>query len=177
MKIIKTTLLNTFIIEPHVFNDDRGYFYEIFNNKRFQDNNLPETFLQDNISESCANVLRGLHFQTNHPQGKLVQCLIGMIYDVAVDIRQNSPTFGKYFGIILSENNKKQLYIPPGCAHGFIALNEKNLVNYKCTELYDPSGEQTIIWNDPTIGIKWPINNPILSEKDKKGKLFKELFT
>ncbi len=132
-------------------------------------------FVQDNHSRSTKGVLRGLHYQTVHPQGKLVRVVRGEVFDVAVDIRPNSPTYGKWEGVILSEENKKQFWIPPGLAHGFIVLSDIADFEYKCTDYYNPTGEGCLLWNDPQVGIQWPLSNPMLSEKDKAGKLLKEL--
>ena len=157
------------LIEPKVFADGRGFFMETYKLSDFSEFGIKEPFVQDNHSHSVKGVLRGLHYQ-NPPkaQGKLVRVVRGEIYDVAVDIRKGSPTYGKWIGVVLSEENKLMLYVPPGFAHGFCVLSEVAEVVYKCTEEYDPVAEAGIIWNDPEIGIKWPIEAPILSEKDSK---------
>ena len=160
-----------YIIEPQVFGDDRGYFMETYNYEEFRAARLDMVFVQDNQSKSKKGVLRGLHFQKKHPQGKLVRVLSGDVFDVAVDIREGSESFGKWFGITLSGENKKQFYIPPGFAHGFLVLSETAEFTYKCTDFYHPEDEGGIVWNDPGIGIEWPIddfNEILLSEKDKK---------
>ncbi len=171
MKIIDTKISDVKIIEPDVYADDRGFFMETFSESRYHKMlGIEMSFVQDNHSRSQQSVLRGLHFQTNNPQGKLVRTVTGEIFDVAVDIRPESPTFKQWVGVILSESNKRQLWIPAGLAHGFVVLSEWADFEYKCTDYYDPSSEQCIIWNDPDIAIGWPISQPILSDKDKQGK-------
>lgn len=154
------------ILEPRVFGDQRGYFFETWSEQRYQAAGLPASFLQDNVSFSRRGVLRGLHYQYPHAQGKLVQVLAGEVFDVAVDIRIGSPQRGQWVGEILSETNHRQLYIPPGFAHGFCVLSETAIFSYKCTDYYDASAEGGVIWNDPEIGIEWPIRDPVLSPKD-----------
>ena len=161
------------LIEPDIFPDERGFFFEMYHKKKFKASGLKEDFVQDNRSQSRRNILRGLHYQVGKPQGKLVWVLTGEVFDVAVDIRRNSPTFGKWFGITLSEENKIGLYIPPDFAHGFCVLSEQADVYYKCTEFYSPENERGIRWDDPDLAIDWPLNNPILSEKDAKSPFFK----
>lgn len=178
MKIIDTNIIDAKIIEPKVFGDDRGFFLESFSQKRYQEilgSNI--SFVQDNHSRSSKGVLRGLHFQLNNPQGKLVRVVRGEVFDVAVDIRQGSPTFGQWQAVILSEENKKQFWIPPGLAHGFLVLSDIADFEYKCTSYYDPSSEFSLRWDDPSVGIDWPhVGEDFkLSEKDKSGKLLKEL--
>ncbi len=175
-KFIKTSIEGVFIIEPTVFGDDRGYFMETYHEGEFKEAGLDLNFVQDNQSKSKKGVLRGLHFQYTKPQGKLVRVLKGVVFDVAVDLRNNSPTYGKWESIILSEENKKQFFIPEGFAHGFLVLSEDAEFTYKCTEFYDPEDEGGISWNDPSIAIDWPVDNIeiILSEKDKKWKTLKE---
>ncbi|HCI6528823.1 dTDP-4-dehydrorhamnose 3,5-epimerase [Klebsiella variicola] len=176
MQIISTQIKDVKIILPKVFGDERGFFLETFEKKRYQDMlEIDYDFVQDNHSRSTKGVLRGLHYQTVHPQGKLVRVVRGEVFDVAVDIRPNSPTYGKWEGVILSEENKKQFWIPPGLAHGFIVLSDIADFEYKCTDYYNPTGEGCLLWNDPQVGIQWPLSNPMLSEKDKAGKLLKEL--
>ena len=168
MNVIKTKLKDCFIIEPKVFGDDRGFFLETFQENRYSDLvgiNLP--FVQDNHSRSSKGVLRGLHFQKTKPQGKLVRVVRGKVYDVAVDIRSSSPTFGQWEAVILSEENKTQFWVPPGFAHGFIVLSEIADFEYKCTDYFDSFDEGSLLWNDPDLNIPWPIDNPTLSEKDK----------
>lgn len=176
MQIISTQIKDVKIILPKIFGDERGFFLETFEKKRYQDMlEIDYDFVQDNHSRSTKGVLRGLHYQTVHPQGKLVRVVRGEVFDVAVDIRPNSPTYGKWEGVILSEENKKQFWIPPGLAHGFIVLSDIADFEYKCTDYYNPTGEGCLLWNDPQVGIQWPLSNPMLSEKDKAGKLLKEL--
>tara|TARA_B110000879_G_scaffold211601_1_gene304842 strand:- start:1358 stop:1888 length:531 start_codon:yes stop_codon:yes gene_type:complete len=168
MNIIKTRLEDCIIIEPKLFGDDRGFFLETFHASRYAELagiNLP--FVQDNHSRSSKGVLRGLHFQKTKPQGKLVRVVKGEVFDVAVDLRKESPTFGKWESVILSEENKKQFWVPPGFAHGFIVLSDIADFEYKCTDYYDPSDEGSILWCDSHLDIHWPIDNPILSNKDK----------
>lgn len=174
MKIKDTKIDGLKVITPKLFDDSRGYFYEIFNKKRYEDLlGINSNFLQDNISYSSKNVLRGLHFQKKNPQGKLVYVTHGSIFDLVIDLRKNSPTFGENFSIILSNENKKQMWIPPGFAHGFLVLSEFALFNYKCDNYYDPNDEFCIKWNDPDLNIKWPYEKPLLSKKDQKGQSFK----
>ena len=172
MNVIQTTIPDVLIIEPRVFGDDRGFFFESFNQKTFAaQTGVKLNFVQDNHSRSAKNVLRGLHYQIQQPQGKLVRVVTGAVLDVAVDIRKNSPTFGEWVGCILSADNKKQLWIPPGFAHGFVVLSEMADFLYKTTDYYAPEYERSILWNDPDIGIDWQLTGePILSTKDKAGK-------
>lgn len=163
----KTPLDGLLIIEPNVFPDERGYFYESFNKSRYLENGINFEFVQDNISKSCRGTLRGLHYQVGEfAQGKLCQVLVGKVLDVAVDIRFNSPTFGKHFSIELSEDNKTQFWLPPGFAHGFSVLSEEVIFSYKCTALYSKKDERAIIYNDEKLNIDWKVENPIVSEKD-----------
>lgn len=166
MKVIETSLPGVLLLEPKVFGDARGFFMETYHGKRYHDAGIREEFVQDNLSFSARGVLRGLHFQNPNAQGKLVHVLQGEVFDVAVDIRKGSPHYGKWFGVTLSAENKKQLYIPPDFAHGFVVTSETALFAYKCTNLYDPASERSIIWNDPDIGIDWPLRQPALSGKD-----------
>jgi dTDP-4-dehydrorhamnose 3,5-epimerase len=154
------------LIEPKVFGDERGFFMETYRVDAFRAAGIPDTFVQDNHSRSARGVLRGLHYQEPNAQGKLVRCTRGAIFDVAVDIRRGSPSFGRWFGIELSDANKLMLWIPPGFAHGFCAMEEGSDLVYKCTALYDASADRAIVWNDPAIGIEWPVAEPILSKKD-----------
>lgn len=167
-EFVSTPIVDLIIIEPTVFGDHRGYFMETYHREIFAQNGVSATFVQDNQSSSQKGVLRGLHFQKKYPQGKLVRVISGAVFDVAVDIRTDSDTFGKWFGIVLSAENKKQLFVPPGFAHGFLVLSEKAEFVYKCTDFYHPEDESGIAWNDPDIGIEWPtLDVPyILSEKD-----------
>ncbi len=175
MKVIDTTIPDVKIIEPKVFGDERGFFLETFRHDRYQEvlgTNI--SFVQDNHSRSSKGILRGLHFQRTKPQGKLVRVVSGSVFDVAVDIRPDSPTFGQHESTILSAENKCQLWVPPGFAHGFLVLSDFADFEYKCTDYYDPSDEGCIIWNDPQVNINWPIANPILSTKDQNGLLLSE---
>jgi len=168
MNVIETAIPDVKIIEPKVFGDERGFFFESFNGKRFnQAVGRPVEFVQDNHSKSCKGVLRGLHYQIQQPQGKLVRVIAGEVFDVAVDIRKSSPTFGQWVGVVLSADNKKQLWVPEGFAHGFVTLSDTAEFLYKTTDYYAPEFERSIIWDDPTIGIQWPIHGaPSLSGKD-----------
>ena len=167
MNIVQTSLQDCVIIEPEVFGDERGFFLETFHTSRYADlARISLPFVQDNYSRSLKGVLRGLHFQKTKPQGKLISVVRGEVYDVAVDIRKGSSAFGQWVGVILSEENKKQLWVPPGFAHGFVVLSEIADFEYKCTDYYDPSDEGSILWNDPDLAIVWPVENPILSDKD-----------
>jgi len=172
--IIPTEIPDVLIIEPNVYSDQRGFFYESFNLNEFQSLVKKDiTFVQDNHSYSIKNTLRGLHYQINHPQGKLVRVIIGEVFDVAVDLRKSSKTYGKWVGKYLSAENKQQMWIPIGFAHGFLVLSDEAEVIYKATDFYDKESERSIIWNDPTINIDWPNkHSPILSIKDKSAPLF-----
>ena len=175
MNVNAAKLPGLLLIEPKVFGDARGFFMESWNLRRYQEAGVPAAFVQDNISVSRRGALRGLHFQNPNPQGKLVSVLQGEVLDVVVDIRVGSTTFGRWEAVRLSSENKLQFYIPPGFAHGFLVLSETAMFHYKCTELYSPKDEMTIRWNDPQVGIEWPIQEPIVSEKDAKGLLLKEV--
>lgn len=167
MNVIKTTLQDCVIIKPKIFGDVRGFFLETFQTERYADlAGITLPFVQDNHSRSSKGVLRGLHFQKTKPQGKLVRVVRGEVYDVAVDLRDGSPTFGQWEAVILSEENKTQFWVPPGFAHGFLVLSDTADFEYKCTDYYDPSDEGSILWNDPDLNIPWPIGNPTLSNKD-----------
>lgn len=176
MKVIATEIPDVLIIEPKVFGDDRGFFYESFNEKLLAEHaGIREKFVQDNHSRSVNGVLRGLHYQLKQTQGKLVRVTLGAVFDVAVDIRKNSPSFGKWVGVNLSAENKRMLWIPKGFAHGFLVISEVAEFLYKTTDFYDPSSERCIIWNDPSLAIKWPPHiNPTLSAKDSQGRLLHE---
>lgn len=163
-----TSLPGVFLLEPRVFSDPRGTFFELFQNKRFADAGLPTTFVQDNVSFSERGTLRGLHLQNPFAQGKLVSVLEGEVFDVAVDVRVGSPTFGRWVGELLSSTNHRQLYIPPGFAHGFCVTSARCIFQYKCTDIYAPSAELGVIWNDPDLGITWPVEAPLLSAKDER---------
>lgn len=171
MEVIQTKIPDVLIIEPKVFGDERGFFLESFNEKIFREKTGVTTgFVQDNHSRSAQNVLRGLHYQIQHPQGKLVRVTTGSVYDVALDIRKSSPTFGQWTGCILSETNHRQLWVPPGFAHGFVVLSEIADFLYKTTDYYSPEHERSILWNDPALNIDWKITGkPVLSVKDRAG--------
>lgn len=176
MKVIRTAIADVVLIQPKVFSDERGFFLESFQDQHYaEEAGITAKFVQDNHSRSAQNVLRGLHFQRQYPQGKLVNVSRGMVFDVAVDIRPDSATFGQWVGALLSEDNHHQLYIPPGLAHGFCVLSDFADFHYKCTEYYHPEDEGCLIWNDPDVGIAWPINQPILSSKDAAAASLKEL--
>lgn len=174
----KTSIDGVYVIETKVFGDNRGYFMETYNKKQFAEVGLDIDFVQDNQSKSSKGVLRGLHFQTKHSQGKLVRVTEGEVFDVAVDLRKASKTYGKWEGVVLSAENKKQFYIPKGFAHGFLVLSDEATFTYKCTDFYAPEYDGGVMWNDPEIGIEWPldrIDNVILSEKDKNHKNLRDL--
>jgi len=164
------------LVKPDIFPDERGYFFESFNKKKFSDGGINKTFVQDNISKSVKGTVRGLHYQIGEfAQGKLCSVVVGKVLDVAVDIRFGSPTLGKYYAVELSEENKNQLWIPSGFAHGFSVLSDSAIFSYKCTALYNKESERAILFNDPDLNINWKINKPIVSEKDLKAKRFKEI--
>lgn len=175
MQIHETSLPGVKLIELKAFSDDRGYFKETFRGTWAADLGLVSAFVQDNISRSYQGTIRGLHYQKERPQAKLVQCISGRILDVAVDLRKNSSTFGQYYSVVLSEKNHKQLYIPEGFAHGFSVLSDQAIVHYKCSRYYDKESERGIRWDDPLIHIDWEISKPILSEKDRCLPLFSSL--
>lgn len=166
MDVIETKLPGVLVLEPAVFGDDRGFFMETWNARRYEEAGIPGPFVQDNAALSRKGTLRGLHFQHPHSQGKLVQILSGEVLDVAVDIRVGSATFGQWVGEVLSGTNHRQLYVPPGFAHGYCVTSETAIFSYKCTAFYSPQTEGGIIWNDPDLGIEWPVDEPILSAKD-----------
>ncbi len=175
MQVIDTAIADVKIIEPRVFGDERGFFLETFQAERYAEAGISLPFVQDNHSRSAKGVLRGLHFQKTRPQGKLVRVVRGTVFDVAVDIRKNSPTYGKWAGVTLTEENKTQFWIPPGLAHGFVVLSDLADFEYKCTDYYFPDDEGCLIWNDPEIAIDWPIESPLLSGKDQQGITLAEL--
>ena len=175
MKVEKCKLDGVLLVTPQVFGDDRGFFMETYNQQKFADLGLPTTFVQDNHSKSSKGVLRGLHYQSPMWQGKLVRVVQGEIFDVAVDIRTGSPTFGQWVGFTLNDENKQQLYVPEGFAHGFVVTSDTAEVVYKCTNLYEPSQEGSVLWNDPDIGIEWPVEEPLLSQKDAVGQRLADL--
>ncbi|MFK8077509.1 MAG: dTDP-4-dehydrorhamnose 3,5-epimerase [Granulosicoccus sp.] len=180
MQIIDTALDSVKIIEPKVFGDDRGFFMESWNQQMFEEHGLPTTFVQDNHSRSSQGVLRGLHYQIKNAQGKLVRVTSGEVFDVAVDMRKSSKQFGQWMGVLLSESNKRQLWVPAGFAHGFYVVSESADFQYKCTEYYSPEFERSLIWNDPAVGIDWPLINgaePLLAAKDADGLLLAQCDT
>ena len=174
MEVTKTRVDGVLLIKPKVFGDERGYFVETYQKERYSEIGITHSFVQDNHSMSRRGILRGLHYQTKHPQGKLVMVSLGAVFDVAVDIRPDSPTFGKWFGAILSQENQHQLWIPPGLAHGFLVLSDIAHFHYKCTDFYDPKNETSILWNDPELNIEWPFaEDVVLSQKDMNALSFK----
>jgi len=175
MKLVQTELDEVIVIEPRVFDDPRGFFMETFHRERYEELGIREDFCQDNLSFSSRNTLRGLHYQFPHAQAKLVQVLQGEIFDVAVDIRRGSPTYGRAVGVTLSERNRHQLFIPKGFAHGFCVLSETALYAYKCSDFYAPDCDRGVLWSDPAIGIEWPVKNPLLSAKDQRLPLLKDI--
>ena len=175
MKVTALAIPEVLVIEPTVHRDARGFFMEYFQKQRYAEAGMALPFVQDNHSRSSKNILRGLHHQTAHPQGKLVRCTEGEIYDVAVDIRRGSPSFGQWVSVTLTADNFKQIYVPPNFAHGFCVVSETAQVEYKTTDFYDPSSEVTLLWNDPAVGIEWPVDDPRLSGKDAQGKTLEEL--
>lgn len=175
LEVIREPLPGLLVLKPRVFQDERGFFLETWQKERYKEIGIKENFVQDNWSRSTKGVLRGLHFQKEHPQGKLVSVKRGKVYDVAVDIRKDSPTFGKWYGEELSDNNHLQMYVPKGFAHGFCVLSERADFVYKCTDFYDSEDEEGIRWNDKTLEINWPLEKPIISKKDKSLPLFTEI--
>jgi dTDP-4-dehydrorhamnose 3,5-epimerase len=175
MKVTRCDIAGLLIIEPKVFGDARGFFLETWNEQRYREAGLDLRFVQDNLSRSGRGTLRGLHFQNPAAQGKLVWVLEGEVFDVAVDLRRSSPTFGRWQGLNLSAQNHLQFFVPPGFAHGFAVLSERALFAYKCTELYSPKDEMTLRWDDPDVGVQWPLSEPVMSEKDQKGLRLREL--
>jgi dTDP-4-dehydrorhamnose 3,5-epimerase len=174
MEFLPTTIPDVIVIQPKVFGDERGFFMETYQSQRFAAAGIPTNFVQDNHSRSRQGTLRGLHYQTKQTQGKLFRVIVGEVYDVAVDIRRSSPTYGKWFGVVLSAENKKQVWVPAGFAHGFYVMSEFAEVTYKTTDFYAPQWERSILWSDPALGITWPIpvgQAPLLSSKDEQGKL------
>lgn len=175
MRVVEAELPGVYIVEPTVFGDARGYFLESWSEKRYREAGIDTTFVQDNLSFSTRGVLRGLHYQKPHEQGKLVSVLLGEVFDVVVDIRVSSPTFGWWMGVVLSAENRRQLYAPPGFAHGFVVTSETALFSYKCTDYYSPADEGSVRWNDPDIGIDWPVSSPTLSPKDGVAPLLRDI--
>jgi len=175
MKIISTELSGVIIVEPRVFKDPRGFFMETYQQKRYRDAGIPCRFVQDNLSSSSRGVLRGLHYQVHQPQAKLVQVIQGEVFDVAVDIRPGSETFGRWVGVTLSEENRRQIFISEGLAHGFCVLSDTAVFHYKCSDYYAPNDEAGILYSDPDIGISWPILDPILSAKDRNNPRLRDI--
>ncbi|WP_233843762.1 dTDP-4-dehydrorhamnose 3,5-epimerase [Dyella sp. 2HG41-7] len=175
MKVIQTSLPGAVVIEPQVFGDARGFFYESYNHAKYVDAGITSTFVQSNVSRSSKGVLRGLHYQWPNPQGKLVSVLEGEVYDVAVDIRRGSPTFGQWAGVMLSADNHRHFWIPEGFAHGFCVLSEHATFTYQCSALYDAKADASVRWDDAALGIDWPVRAPQLSEKDLKAPLLADI--
>ena len=175
MRFLPTELPGVVVIEPDLYRDPRGFFLETYHALKYRDGGIPGAFVQDNHSRSTRGTLRGLHAQLRRPQGKLVRVLQGEIFDVAVDVRRGSPTFRRWVSVVLSAENFLQCYVPPGFIHGFCVTSEVAEVEYKCTDYYDPGGELRVLWNDPDIGVSWPIEDPILSDKDRAGRRLAEV--
>jgi len=175
MRFTPTDLPGVILVEPDVYGDNRGFFLETYHQQKYADGGIPGPFVQDNHSRSVRGTLRGLHAQVGRPQGKLVRAVAGEMFDVAVDIRPHSPSFGRWVGFVLSGENFHQLYVPPGFAHGFCVLSERVDVEYKCTDFYDQAAEIAVAWNDPEIGIRWPVSQPTLSPKDARAPRLREL--
>jgi dTDP-4-dehydrorhamnose 3,5-epimerase len=174
VKVLETQLPGVLVLEPKRFGDERGIFMELFHAERYAEFGIPGPFVQDNFSRSAKGILRGLHFQEPHPQGKLVQVLAGAVYDVVVDIRRGSPTFGQWVGMVLSADDRRQMWVPAGFAHGFCVISKSADFHYKCTDYYSPASERGIAWNDPDLGIPWPVNSPVLSPKDAAAPRLRE---
>jgi dTDP-4-dehydrorhamnose 3,5-epimerase len=175
MKFIETSLPGCIVIEPQVFGDSRGFFYESYNEAKYRDAGIDRKFVQSNVSRSARGVLRGLHYQWPRPQGKLVSVLEGEVYDVAVDIRRGSPTFGQWAGVMLTAENHRHFWIPEGFAHGFCVVSDYATFSYQCTDLYDAKADGGLRWDDPAIGIDWPVTEPLLSDKDMKAPLLADV--
>jgi len=175
VRVVETSLPGCVVVEPAVFGDDRGFFFETWNADRYGQQGLPTKFVQSNVSSSSRGVLRGLHYQWPNPQGKLVSVLEGEVYDVAVDIRHGSPTFGQWAAVVLSAENKRQFWIPEGFAHGFAVLSDRAIFSYLCTAQYDKAADAGVRWNDPAIGIDWPVSAPLLSAKDEAAPLLADI--
>lgn len=175
MRVVPAAIPDVLIIEPHVHHDGRGFFIETYHVDRYREHGIEGPFVQDNHSRSVAGTLRGLHLQLGRPQGKLIRVIEGEVFDVAVDVRRGSRTFGRWVGVTLSAENFKQCYVPPGFAHGFCVLSAIAQVEYKCTDLYDAASEIGILWNDPSIGISWPVSDPVLSDRDRRHPTLAEL--
>src|SRR5471030_842933 len=175
MRIVSTAIPGVVVIEPDVHQDGRGFFFETYHADRYREHGIAGPFVQDNHSRSIAGTLRGLHLQRQRPQGKLVRVIEGEIFDVAVDVRRGSPTFGRWVGVTITAENFKQMYVPPGFAHGFAVVSQIAQVEYKCTDLYDPASEIGVAWNDPALGIAWPPGRPLLSRRDSQNPTLAEL--
>lgn len=175
MKFIETALPGCIVVEPQVFGDPRGFFYESYNEAKYRAAGIDRTFVQSNVSRSARGVLRGLHYQWPNPQGKLVSVLEGEVYDVAVDIRRESPTFGQWAGVMLTADNHRHFWIPEGFAHGFCVVSEHATFAYQCTALYDAKADASVRWDDPAIGIDWPVSSPVLSDKDAMALLLSDM--
>jgi dTDP-4-dehydrorhamnose 3,5-epimerase len=175
MKLVNTSLPGAVVIEPQVFGDTRGFFYESYNQAKYREAGITDTFIQSNVSRSSRGVLRGLHYQWPNPQGKLVSVLEGEVFDIAVDIRRGSPHFGRWAGVVLSADNKRHFWIPPGFAHGFCVLSEHATFTYQCTALYDRDADAGVRWDDPDLAIDWPVSDPQLSDKDQKAPLLRDV--
>jgi dTDP-4-dehydrorhamnose 3,5-epimerase len=175
MKVLQTALEGVLIIEPDVFRDERGYFIETFHRKRYQQGGVDAEFVQDNLSFSSKGIIRGLHYQFPQAQAKLVQVIKGEVFDVTVDIRRGSPTFGKWISVVISDEDKRQIYIPEGFAHGFCVLSDTAFIEYKCSDFYAPESEGGILWSDPDLGIDWPVKQPVLSDKDSNYLCLKDI--
>ncbi len=176
MKAVPTRIPDVLLVEPQVFGDDRGFFMETWQAAKFAEAGIASAFVQDNHSRSRRGTLRGMHYQLNQPQGKLVRCVVGSVLDVAVDMRRSSPSFGQWVAEVISAENRRQLWVPPGFAHGFLVLSDVADFVYKCTDYYDPSSERSLAWNDPDVGISWPTEGMdlLLSKKDKEGVTFRD---
>ncbi|MEZ2419360.1 dTDP-4-dehydrorhamnose 3,5-epimerase [Luteibacter sp. RCC_6_2] len=175
MKFIETSLPSCIVIEPQVFGDARGFFYESYNEAKYRQAGIDRRFVQSNVSRSARGVLRGLHYQWPHPQGKLVSVVEGEVFDVAVDIRRGSPTFGQWTGVMLTAENHRHFWIPEGFAHGFCVVSEHATFSYQCTDLYSAPADGSVYWNDPAIGIDWPLASPLLSDKDTRALLLADI--
>jgi dTDP-4-dehydrorhamnose 3,5-epimerase len=175
MQVIETSLPGVLVLEPRVFSDARGFFFESYNLRRFEEAGIPNRFVQDNHSRSLRGTVRGLHYQCRHAQAKLCRVVVGEVLDVAVDIRRGSPTFGRWVSVLLSAENKRQIFLPPGFAHGFAVLSEAAEFLYKCDDFYHPEDEYGVAWDDPALGIEWGVSTPLLSEKDRKNPLLSEI--
>jgi dTDP-4-dehydrorhamnose 3,5-epimerase len=175
MRVVETALPGVVVVEPDVHRDGRGFFLETYHADRYREHGIPGPFVQDNHSRSTAGTLRGLHLQLKRPQGKLIRVIEGEIFDVAVDVRRGSPSFGRWVGVTLTAENFKQVYVPPGFAHGFCTVSEVAQVEYKCTDLYDPASEIGVAWNDPALAIAWPVSQPLLSNRDSRHPRLSEL--